>query len=155
MNVNLLGHIRILQETIKLVRESKGRIVNVVSVAGRITTGALGAYSASKHGMEAITDALRAELEPWKISVTAIEPGIIDTGLARSAADGEGVWNKLLPGARELYPDLYQITTRTGKMGLVGNPVDTVTDAIEHAITSSHPQTRYLVGGDAKFFAFM
>eukprot|EP00339_Tiarina_fusa_P020021 CAMPEP_0117016740 /NCGR_PEP_ID=MMETSP0472-20121206/13169_1 /TAXON_ID=693140 ORGANISM="Tiarina fusus, Strain LIS" /NCGR_SAMPLE_ID=MMETSP0472 /ASSEMBLY_ACC=CAM_ASM_000603 /LENGTH=199 /DNA_ID=CAMNT_0004720909 /DNA_START=161 /DNA_END=757 /DNA_ORIENTATION=+ len=154
-DVNVLGQIRVIQETTKFLRESHGRMVNTVSIAGRTTTGCIGAYSGSKHAMEAITDACRLELKPWKISVSAIEPGVIDTSLARSAANNDEIWDKLKPGAREIYPELFVASSKSGQLGLAGEPVDTVSDAIIHAVTSSHPKTRYLVGTDAKVLAFL
>jgi NAD(P)-dependent dehydrogenase (short-subunit alcohol dehydrogenase family) len=59
-----------------LLRDSKGRIVNIVSCAGRTAAGLMGPYCASKFGMEAITDTMRLELQQFGISVSAIEPGI-------------------------------------------------------------------------------
>lgn len=77
LDVNVVGHVRVLQALLPLVRKDRARIVNLVSIAGRYSTPGLGAYSASKHAMEAVTDTLRLELEPWHISVSAIEPGMI------------------------------------------------------------------------------
>lgn len=77
LDVNVVGHVRVLQALLPLVRKDRARIVNLVSIAGRYSTPGLGAYSASKHAMEAVTDTLRLELEPWHISVSAIEPGMV------------------------------------------------------------------------------
>ena len=60
----------------------------------------MGAYCASKYGMEAISDTLRLELQPWNISVSAIEPGFMRTPLVNNWSHGESfdrAWDTLLP----------------------------------------------------------
>ncbi|MEX0791398.1 MAG: SDR family NAD(P)-dependent oxidoreductase, partial [Actinomycetota bacterium] len=65
--VNVIGPIAVTQAFMPLLRAGKGRIVNVGSIGGRVSTPFLGAYSASKFAIEAISDALRVELRPWGI----------------------------------------------------------------------------------------
>ena len=73
--VNVIGQITVTQAFLPLVRQGHGRLVNIGSLAGRVAMPFIGAYSASKFAMEALTDALRVELRPWKIRVSLIEIG--------------------------------------------------------------------------------
>merc|ERR1712137_315078 len=84
IDVNLFGHIIVSQAFLPFIRNSKGRIVNIVSLAGRTTLAGLGAYCASKHAMEAISDCFRLELQPWNISVSAVEPGFMKTPMVEN-----------------------------------------------------------------------
>ena len=97
LDVNLFGHVHVSQKMVKYLRESQGRLINVTSMAGRAAARGMGAYAASKFGMEAITDVQRLELAPWGISVSAIEPGFIRTPLVTSTFGSLGQnWNNLL-----------------------------------------------------------
>ena len=82
--VNLFGQVRVTQALLPFVRRNAdvlgGRVVNLVSVAGRISTYLIGAYAGSKHSMEAVTDSLRRELRYFNVSVSAIEPGELIIG---------------------------------------------------------------------------
>ncbi len=71
------------QAFLPLLRKARGRIVNISSLAGKLTTPFNGAYSAAKHGIEAFGDALRMELAPWGIHVSVVEPGTIATAMPK------------------------------------------------------------------------
>jgi NAD(P)-dependent dehydrogenase (short-subunit alcohol dehydrogenase family) len=75
MDVNLLGPFRVTKAFAPLLIESQGRIMNTSSLSGTVSAGFLGAYSMSKHGVEAYTDALAAEMAPFGVAVAAVEPG--------------------------------------------------------------------------------
>jgi short-subunit dehydrogenase len=90
LNVNVIGVIRLSQAFIPLLRENRGRIVNIGSIAGIVTQPFSGAYSASKFALEALTDAQRQELHPWGISVSIVEPGYVKT-----AIEGKGSAKRL------------------------------------------------------------
>ena len=67
------------QVALPLLRRGHGRVVNIGSISGRIATPVLGAYAASKFAVEALTDALRFEVQPWVIDLALIEPGAVDS----------------------------------------------------------------------------
>src|SRR5918996_79044 len=83
LEVNLVGQVAVTQAFLPLIRAARGRVVNISSVGGRVASPALGAYSASKYAIEALSDAMRMELHPWGIQVSVIEPGSISTEIWR------------------------------------------------------------------------
>ncbi|MDQ5873424.1 MAG: SDR family oxidoreductase [Acidobacteriota bacterium] len=78
--VNVFGAIAVLRAVLPAMRAARGgTVVNVSSVAGRVAIPFAGPYSASKHALEAISDALRVEVSPWGVRVVLVEPGPIAT----------------------------------------------------------------------------
>lgn len=155
--VNVIGQIAVTQAFLPLLRRSRGRIVNMGSIAGRGTIPLLGPYSATKYAMEALTDALRMELRPWGIEVSIIEPGAIATPIweksDKAAVDLEA---SASDEARALYgAAAIRIREAVAQSAQRAIPPDAVVRAVHHALTAACPNTRYLVGVDAKFRAWM
>ena len=89
LEVNLVGHLAVIQAFLPLIRRGGGRIVNVGSIGGRLVLPIHGAYSASKFGMEALSDALRLELRQWRIPVSLVDPARPDRHLRQdTGSDG-------------------------------------------------------------------
>jgi NAD(P)-dependent dehydrogenase (short-subunit alcohol dehydrogenase family) len=150
--VNVFGLLAVTQAFLGLVRTGHGRIVNMSSVGGRMSVPFVAVYSATKYSVEAICDALRVELRPWGIKVACIEPGSIATPIwERGFEQFDRQVERMSPEAMELYgdyiPRMRKITERTAAQGI---PPARVADAVEHALTSSRPKARYLVGNDAR-----
>ena len=79
LEVNVTGQVAVTQAFLPMLRPSRGRIVNIGSIGGRVAAPMLGPYAASKHAMEGLTDSLRRELRPSGIEVSIIRPGPIAT----------------------------------------------------------------------------
>jgi len=78
--VNVFGYARFMQAVLPHMREQKsGSIVNIASALGRITIPGFGWYAASKHAVEALSEALRGEVLEFGINVVVIAPGLIKT----------------------------------------------------------------------------
>ena len=155
--VNVIGLIAVTQAFLPLLRRGRGRIVNMGSIAGRGTIPLLGPYSASKHALEALTDALRMELQPWGIQVSIIEPGAIATPIWEKS---DKVAGDLEASASEEAKALYgeaviRIREAVAQSAKRAISPDAVVRAVHHALTASCPHTRYLVGADAKVRAWM
>lgn len=88
METNYFGAIRCIQAVIPQMRQRRsGCIINVTSVGGRISNPPLGPYAASKWALEAVSESLAIEMKPFNVRVAIVEPGIIDTAMARHIAD--------------------------------------------------------------------
>lgn len=148
--VNVVGQVAVTQAFLPLLRRGGGRIINIGSIYGKWALPVLGAYSASKFAMEAITDALRLELMPWGLWVCMIEPGAVATPMrekAEAAAD-----TNLSKQANDLYGPAIGAIRKLRSRKL---PADAVAQTVVHALTAKRPKTRYAVGGDAKVAAVL
>ena len=88
METNYFGALRCIQAVAPYMRKRRsGCIINVSSVAGRITNPPLAAYTASKWALEALSEALAGEMKTFGVRVAIVEPGIIDTAMARRIAE--------------------------------------------------------------------
>ncbi len=152
LEVNLVGHVAVTQAFLPNLRAARGRIVNVGSIAGRSALPFLGAYAASKHALEAVTDVLRVELRPFGIAVTVIEPGTIATPIWRKGGERfEELARELPEQLGELYGErMAAFRKAAAAAGQRAEPADDVAVVIERALTAERPKARYLVGRDAR-----
>ena len=152
LEVNLVGHVAMTQALLPALRRARGRIVNVSSIGGRVATPALGAYSASKFALEAISDSLRIELHPWGIEVAVIEPGAIKTEIwRRGEAEADSLMERVPEQRRALYEPLIDAMRRLSAQSQErAIAPDRVAARIAHALTARRPRTRYVVGADAR-----
>ena len=157
LEVNVVGQIAVTQAVLPFLRRAHGRIVNMGSIAGRGTIPMMGPYSASKHALEALTDALRLELYPWGIEVSIIEPGAVATPIwDKSMQISLDVESEMSAEGKHLYEGAAQsVREAVGQAAARAIPVDAVVEAVLHALTARRPKTRYLVGRDAKLRAVM
>lgn len=152
LEVNVIGQAAVTQAVLPRLRQSRGRIVFVSSVSGRIVNPGFGPYAASKFALEAMADALRMELAPWGIRVMLIEPGQIDTDLWRNA---EQTYEESVAGMAPHYRELYakhldgmrKTIPRAKRMAA---PADTVAQEIEKALTARRPRARYIPGAQVR-----
>ena len=101
METNYFGAIRCIQAVARRMRErGQGTIINVTSVAGRISVAPMAPYAASKFALEGVSEALAQEMKPFGVRVAIVEPGIIDTRMARNV--------EALPGSA-IYPQAKRI----------------------------------------------
>ena len=144
---NVFGLVRMCQLVLPgMRRQGYGRIVNLSSMGGRLTFPGAGFYHASKYAVEAVSDALRFEVEGFGIKVSIIEPGLIRTGFAEAAVGSmDGQDDDPYAGFGEA---VARATTENYEQGpisrLAGEP-QAVAGAIEQAISASSPRSRYAV----------
>ena len=157
LEINVIGQIAVTQAFLPLIRQARGRIVNMGSIAGRGAMPLMGPYSASKFALEAMTDALRLELQQWGIQVSIVEPGAIATPIWEKSGKGATDLETAMPmDMRAMYAALVTAVRKVvGEASARAISADAVAQAVEHALTAPRPKTRYLVGTDAKLRALM
>lgn len=145
-DTNVLGVVRTIQAVLPSMREAgRGRIVNMSSMGGRLTFPYGGYYHASKHAVEALSDALRVEVAPFGVQVSIIEPGLITTRFGETAT---GTLTSATPadspyaaGAKAVEASMAQ----SYRNERVTAPPEAVAEAVERALTARRPRTRYVV----------
>jgi NAD(P)-dependent dehydrogenase (short-subunit alcohol dehydrogenase family) len=151
LEVNLIGQVGVIQALLPLLRKGHGRIVNITSIGGRLAHPFMGPYHASKFGLEAITESLRMELQPWGIWVAAVEPGNVATRIWGKGENEVASFRAKAPEAEGLYSnaiDAFEAMIKT--LDGAGFSPEKVAKKVAHALTARRPKPRYLVGADAR-----
>ena len=152
---NIFGLLRVTQAVLPHMRGRKaGRILMLSSVAGILTPPTYGAYSSSKHAVEALSNALRLELYPFNVEVILIEPGYIMTNFQQTAKDLAESYIEGSSGSP--YAKIYSgaIAGATNSRRESKTTPEDCARVILHAIEASHPKARYTVTPLAKWAAF-
>src|SRR5215210_1159452 len=158
LEINLIGQAAVTQAFLPGLRSTRGRIVMVSSIGGRVALPPLRPYNASKFGLEGLSDSLRRELRPHGVDVILIEPGGVKTPIWNKAEKlADDLLEDVPPEAERVYgPMIAAVRAGTQEIATkTGSEPREVAEAIGQALTSSRPRTRYLVGGDAKMRARM
>ena len=146
--VNFFSHAQVIQAFLPGLRAARGRIINMSSIAGRISNPFMGAYCASKHALEAYSDALRMELAPWGIRVVLIEPGPIKTPIwEKSEAAAREILESVEPEEWEIYHEGIQRMGEVAELSIrVAPQASKVARCVSHALESALARRRYPVG---------
>jgi NAD(P)-dependent dehydrogenase (short-subunit alcohol dehydrogenase family) len=145
---NVFGLVRLCQLVLPGMRRQRaGMIVNLSSMGGKLTFPGGGFYHATKHAVEAISDALRFEVAGFGIEVVVIEPGLIRTsfsdvavGSIREATNG-GPYAGFNAAVAKITKETYE----RGLLSRLGGGPEAVARTIGRAISSPHPRPRYTV----------
>ena len=140
METNYFGVLRCTKALLQKMRENKsGCIINITSIAGKIANTPLGAYAASKHALEAVTESLAQEVKPYNIRVTIVEPGIINTQMA----------NNISINGASIYPQSKRFAGLFAASLKTPTQPSMVAEKILEIAESNNWQLRYPVGPDA------
>jgi len=126
MDVNAYGPFRVTKAFTPLIAASQGRIVTISSISGILSSGNLGVYSMSKHAVEAFGDSLAAQMEPFGVRVSLVEPGNYNSQIGASAEKRTGKATGIADRSRYKQPD-------------------EVAEAVERALFEPDPKRRYMV----------
>ena len=146
-DLNVFGPFRITKAFAPLVIDSRGRIVNISSISGVQSSQFFGAYSMSKHAVEAYTDSLACEMEHFGVYVAGIEPGNYSSDIGRNMiermqASGFDIRSSRFAEALEQIRAALEGYEEPGE----NNPEpDDVAAAVEHALFSDTPKAHYMV----------
>jgi NAD(P)-dependent dehydrogenase (short-subunit alcohol dehydrogenase family) len=143
---NVFGLIRMCQLVLPGMRRAgAGRIVNIGSMGGKLTFPGGGVYHATKYAVEAVSDALRFEVQGFGVQVVLIEPGLIVTGFADTAVASveqadDGPYARFNAVVAKRTAEAY-----TGPLRRLGGGPDAVAKVIDRALSRRRPRARYRV----------
>lgn len=150
---NVFGVVRLTQLVLPAMRaQGWGRIVNISSMGGRLTFPGGGYYHATKHAIEAVSDALRFEVRNFGVRVIVVEPGLIRSRFGDAAVgtmedmDGDGAYKEFNEKVAALTTGAYE----SGALAMFAGDPDAVARTIERAISATRPRARYRVTPSAK-----
>src|SRR6266478_4299502 len=139
---NFFGVLRVTRAVLPQMRERRsGRVLMMSSVSGLITAPTQGAYSSSKHALEALSNALRMELYRFGIPVVLIEPGYIVTGIGKAAAELSKPYVEKGGPYASLYARFF-ISVQAARARSKTTPEDCARVML-HAIETPRPKPRY------------
>jgi NAD(P)-dependent dehydrogenase (short-subunit alcohol dehydrogenase family) len=148
---NVFGLLRMSQLVMPgMRRQGHGRIVNVSSMGGKLVFPGGGIYHATKHAVEAISDAMRFEVRGFGIDVVVIEPGLIKTNFAETSVgsvpqEEDGPYSEFNTAVAAATAGAYD-----GPLARLGAGPEAVAKTIERALTANRPRTRYKVTASAR-----
>jgi NAD(P)-dependent dehydrogenase (short-subunit alcohol dehydrogenase family) len=154
-DINVFGQITVTQAFLPLLRKARGRIVNISSVGAHIAIPFGSPINASKSAFATFSDTMRMELRPFGVSVSAVEPGAINTpAVEKTLGNVEAVVSNLPASGASQYGELLRrFARRAYARERNGSAPEVVARAVHHALTARRPRTRYRVGKHAHLLA--
>ncbi len=154
--VNVFGLLAVTQAFLPLLRQRRGRIVNISSTASLVVAPFHGPYSATKLSVNGLSNALRLELQPHGVQVSVVICGSILTPMwEKGAGLVKRVTRDFPPEAMVLYgKPLLKVREYFDKIGQAGVPPENAARAIAHALTARRARQTYFVGPDANLYKF-
>lgn len=153
ITINYLANVAIFQAVIPALRQSRGRLLMVSSMSGKVPLPFIAAYAASKHALEGWADVVRQEVAGDGVEVILIEPGGVRTGMvsAQIALAGD-MLAALSEEQAARYGALYRGFSAAAQAGCdgAGSTPQQVAQIIVDALAAEKPETRYVVGPDAQ-----
>jgi NAD(P)-dependent dehydrogenase (short-subunit alcohol dehydrogenase family) len=155
--VNVFGVAAVTRAFLPLLRRPGGRIVNISSGAGKIAPPLIGPYTASKHALEAMSDALRLELRGQGIAVAVLEPGFIESQMhEKNRRATRELLGALSAEANKKYgAAIERLRENDERQSATAAPASDVAEAVHRAISARRPRTRYPVTREAKLLAWI
>lgn len=153
--VNVFGPFALAQAALPLLRVSKGRIVFIGSIAGRMSAPFVGPYSGSKAALAMMVDSLRQELASAGVGVSLLEFASVKTPIwAKGRAGKDELMAQMPPEAMRYYGALTEaIVQQTRREEHEGLEPSVIAQHVFHAITNPKPRERYLIGRKARIQA--
>jgi NAD(P)-dependent dehydrogenase (short-subunit alcohol dehydrogenase family) len=155
MEINMMAGVAIFHATLDALRASKGRLLFITSMSGKIAMPFLAAYTASKYALEGAADVMRQEVAGDGIKIIMVEPGGVRTPMVSDQiALTKKMQAALTPDQAARYGAMYTgfaVAAQAGYDGAGGGSTpDQVATVILEALDAAEPETRYVVGDDAK-----
>lgn len=156
--INIYGMVRTTRAFLPLLRQTKGRILNVTSCKGLISTPLNAAYNITKYAGETFSEITRMEMKYFGVKVVVIEPGnfggatgcLNKQGMARIRAEYDEMWQQASPEVKEIFSRDYMNKTLRDTEDCASTAYPTLTPVIDtmvEALSSCDPEYRYLIDG--------
>jgi len=149
--VGVIGQVAVIQALMPALLASKGHVINIGSIGGRIASPGFCPYSAAKFAMEAANDSLRREMEPHGLKVVMITPGGVSTSMPASGVATMDRLAGLMTSQQHTRHDKLVGAVKRMAIGWEknGSRPETAAAVISRAIRARKPRIRYTVGSDA------
>jgi NAD(P)-dependent dehydrogenase (short-subunit alcohol dehydrogenase family) len=149
--VNLFGHVAMIQALMPSLLRSSGTVVNISSVGGKVALPTYPAYAGTKFALEALSDSMRREVSDLGVKVVVVEPGAVKTEMAqRGVATADRLKAGMTADQLERYGDLIDAMSNLARsFDTDGVPAERAANVIANAATAPRPRTRYAIGRDA------
>ena len=156
-DVNVFGMVSVTQGFLPMLRQRRGRIINISSASSSLALPMIGPYASSKYAVEALSDSLRRELRRSGIKVVIICPGQTATEIfAKSEQETQSSLEpSLQTGEYDYRPALTRFQDLMHQTANSRRPPARVASAVVKALTAKHPKRRYHVGWDAYLSVFI
>jgi NAD(P)-dependent dehydrogenase (short-subunit alcohol dehydrogenase family) len=149
--VNLFGHVAMIQALMPSLLRSSGTVVNISSVGGKVALPTYPAYAGTKFALEALSDSMRREVNDLGVKVVVVEPGAVKTEMAqRGVATADRLKAGMTADQLERYGGLIDAMSNLARsFDTDGVPAECAAKVIANAATAPRPRTRYTIGRDA------
>jgi len=149
--VNLFGHVAMIQALMPSLLRSSGTVVNISSVGGKVALPTYPAYAGTKFALEALSDSMRREVNDLGVKVVVVEPGAVKTQMAqRGVATADRLKAGMTADQLERYGGLIDAMSSLARsFDTDGVPAERAAKVIANAATAPRPRTRYTIGRDA------
>ena len=149
--VNLFGHVAMIQALMPSLLRSSGTVVNISSVGGKVALPTYPAYAGTKFALEALSDSMRREVNDLGVKVVVVEPGAVKTEMAqRGVATADRLKAGMTADQLERYGGLIDAMSNLARsFDTDGVPAERAANVIANAATAPRPRTRYTIGRDA------
>ena len=152
---NVFGLLRLTQLVLPgMRRQGWGKVVNIGSMGGKLTFPGGGAYHATKHAVEALSDALRFEVRGFGVDVVLVQPGLIRTEFSQAAVSHMGANLQKADGPYARFNSAVAQSTQDayvkGPLAKLGGEADDVARTIQRALEARRPRARYTVTASAR-----
>ena len=149
--VNLFGHVAMIQALMPSLLRSSGTVVNISSVGGKVALPTYPAYAGTKFALEALSDSMRREVNDLGVKVVVVEPGAVKTEMAqRGVATADRLKAGMTADQLDRYGGLIDAMSSLARsFDTDGAPAERAAKVIANAATAPRPRTRYPIGRDA------
>jgi NAD(P)-dependent dehydrogenase (short-subunit alcohol dehydrogenase family) len=154
-DVNLFGHVAMIQALMPALLRSSGTVVNISSLGGKVALPTYPAYAGAKFALEALSDSLRREVHGLGLKVVVVEPGAVKTEMAqRGVATADRLKAGMTNDQLARYSDLIDAMSNLARsFDTDGVPAERAAKVIADAAIARRPRTRYTIGRDAAILA--